>query len=73
MVAFAKTMTVGDGSASDTVLGPVQNSMQYERVKALIASIEAEKLNVAFGDVKVTAAQDKGYFISPVIVSNPPD
>ncbi|KAM0335215.1 hypothetical protein ACHAQA_000257 [Verticillium albo-atrum] len=73
MVAFAKTMTVGDGTASDTVLGPVQNSMQYERVKGLIASIEAEKLNVAFGDVKVTAAQEKGYFISPIIVANPPD
>jgi acyl-CoA reductase-like NAD-dependent aldehyde dehydrogenase len=73
MVAYAKTLVVGDGSAKDTTHGPVQNKMQYDRVKGLIASIEAEKLNVAFGDLNVTAAQKKGYFINPVIVENPPD
>ncbi|KAH7367425.1 4-trimethylaminobutyraldehyde dehydrogenase [Plectosphaerella cucumerina] len=73
MVAYAKTLVVGDGSAKDTTHGPVQNKMQYDRVKGLIASIEAEKLNIAFGDLNVTAAQKKGYFINPVIVENPPD
>lgn len=73
MVAYAKTLVVGDGSVKETTHGPVQNKMQYDRVKGLIASIEEEKLKVAFGDLKVTAAQEKGYFINPVIVENPPD
>ncbi|KAM5357000.1 hypothetical protein ACJZ2D_016718 [Fusarium nematophilum] len=73
MVQYAKTMVVGDGNDHDTVLGPVQNRMQYDRLKDLIASIESEKLEVVLGDTKVTASLKRGYFINPIIIGNPPD
>ncbi|KAM5341357.1 hypothetical protein ACJ41O_014388 [Fusarium nematophilum] len=72
-VATAKSMTVGDGKSEATILGPVQNHLQYQRVKDLIASLESEKLKLALGDPSVTSSQKSGFFIDPVIVDNPPD
>jgi len=36
-VAYAKTVILGDGANQGTDLGPIQNKMQYEKVKALLA------------------------------------
>lgn len=33
MVEFTKTLKVGDGTEEGVFLGPIQNSMQYEKVK----------------------------------------
>ena len=33
MVKFTKTLKVGDGNEEGVFLGPIQNSMQYEKVK----------------------------------------
>ncbi|KAH6871763.1 aldehyde dehydrogenase [Thelonectria olida] len=74
LVEFTKTLTVGDG-LGDAHLGPVQNSLQYQRVKHLLEDIRAENLDVVTGpaSLDLDAANRKGYFINPVIVSNPPD
>jgi acyl-CoA reductase-like NAD-dependent aldehyde dehydrogenase len=36
LVAFAKTVPMGDGLDETMQLGPIQNAMQYERVKELV-------------------------------------
>ena len=36
LVAFAKTIPMGDGLDESVQLGPIQNAMQYERVKELV-------------------------------------
>ncbi|MFZ5691143.1 MAG: aldehyde dehydrogenase family protein [Pseudomonadota bacterium] len=36
LVAFAKTIPMGDGLKDDTQLGPVQNRMQYDKVARLV-------------------------------------
>lgn len=36
LVAFSKTVTMGDGLDESVQLGPIQNAMQYERVKELV-------------------------------------
>ncbi|KAL1868147.1 hypothetical protein Plec18167_008338 [Paecilomyces lecythidis] len=69
LVAFVKTLKVGDGTEPDTFFGPVQNKMQFEKAKDLLSSITADKLSVVLGGL---FEDSKGYFIHPTIVSNPP-
>ncbi|KAK5988245.1 Putative aldehyde dehydrogenase FUS7 [Cladobotryum mycophilum] len=73
MTNYVKTFVVGDGLNQSTTMGPVQNSMQYEKLKQLVASIEEGNLKIATGDIKTTFPDGKGYFMNPVIVDNPPD
>ena len=70
MVKFTKTLKIGEGNEEDVFLGPVQNSMQYEKVKTFFSDIEKEKWNVAVGGKN----DDKpGYFINPTIIDQPAD
>jgi len=70
MVEFTKTLKVGDGMQEGNFLGPVQNSMQYEKVKTFFADIEAAGQKVAVGGVN----EDKpGYFITPTLIDRPKD
>lgn len=70
MVDYAKSLSLGNGFDRNTTLGPIQNAVQYERVKDLAASIRNEGLDMATEDVEVPR---EGYFIPPMIVRNPPD
>jgi acyl-CoA reductase-like NAD-dependent aldehyde dehydrogenase len=66
-----KTLQVGDGFDSKNFCGPLQNSMQFERVKGFFADIEKEKWDVAVGG-KIDSGGE-GYFINPTIIDNPAD
>jgi len=68
MVDYTKTLKVGDGMEEGTFLGPVQNSMQYEKVKTFFSDIETAGQKVAVGGVN----EDKpGYFITPTLIDRP--
>lgn len=70
LVAYARTVEIGNGADPGVGLGPIQNRMQYERVKDLIA--DAHRTGVKFllgGNVP----EGKGYFIPVCILDNPPD
>jgi len=71
MVRFTKTLTVGNGLEDGTTHGPLQNSMQYERVQGFFADIEKQKWTTAVGGKNDDNA--KGYFIQPTIIDNPED
>merc|ERR1712070_1157059 len=62
MVNFTKTIQVGD-SESGSLLGPVQNKMQYEKVKEFFADTKKNGYKFAIGED--TPSSDKGYFIKP--------
>ena len=62
--ALARDVVVGDGSHPDTMLGPLQNREQFERVASLIESARLEGRVVAGGDIP----DRPGYFIPPTIV-----
>lgn len=64
LARLADETVVGDGSLTDTQMGPIQNSMQYERVKELIESAREEGTIIAGGE----AIEGPGYFVSPTIV-----
>jgi len=74
VVDYTKCLRVGDGFNSNTHLGPVQNEMQYNRVKEFLDDIEKKDLKVALGGFSNNSFNaGKGYFINPTIVDNPRD
>jgi acyl-CoA reductase-like NAD-dependent aldehyde dehydrogenase len=61
---LARETIVDDGLKQGTKLGPLQNKMQYEKVKGFIEDARANGTIVAGGEY----SDRKGYFISPTIV-----
>lgn len=70
LIAFVKTLKVGEGTEPDVFFGPVQNKMQFEKAKDLFNSISTEKLKAVLGG---SIEESKGYFIHPTIIHNPPE
>lgn len=69
LVAIARAIKVGDGAEQGTVLGPVQNRRQYERVLDLLDDAKKSGLTLLQG----ADVPDGGYFIPVTIVDNPPE
>ncbi|EMT67059.1 Phenylacetaldehyde dehydrogenase [Fusarium odoratissimum] len=72
LASTVKSLPVGDGLESTTAMGPVQNHLQFDRVKSLLANIQSHGLKLAAGSTSPSDA-GKGYFITPTVVDNPPD
>ncbi|KAF7558196.1 hypothetical protein G7Z17_g16 [Cylindrodendrum hubeiense] len=70
LVKHVENYTLGDGSQQGVTHGPLQNSMQYERVKTFFADIEKQGWKVATGG-KIDPSS--GYFITPTIIDRPPE
>ena len=62
---------VGDGTEEDTDLGPIQNSMQYGKVKDYFADCHANGYKFALGGRIDENA--KGWFVPVSLVDNPPE
>lgn len=70
LVAAAAQVKVGNGAEPDTLVGPIQNKAQFERVKDLIADSRAHGYTFAF---EGEAPQGPGFFVPLTILDNPPD
>jgi acyl-CoA reductase-like NAD-dependent aldehyde dehydrogenase len=70
MAAFVKNMKVGSSDEQGVMVGPMQNEMQYEKVKDFFA--DSKKNGYKFLGDDVVAAS-KGFFIQPTIIDNPPN
>ena len=64
LAAIANNTIIGDGLKQGTQLGPLQNRMQFEKVKELIEDAKKTGKVIAGGEV----LEEKGYFIRPTIV-----
>lgn len=75
LVKFTATIKTGPGFEPDVLVGPIQNSMQYEKVKSLYAAIATENWTCAYGGSlpASTPTTEGGYFITPAIIDNPPE
>ncbi len=69
LIAISQNVKVGNGAEEGTVLGPVQNERQYERVMDLMADARASGLKMSCGDIP----EGEGYFVPVTIVDNPPE
>ncbi|POS78360.1 aldehyde dehydrogenase (NAD+) [Diaporthe helianthi] len=74
LVKHAGSFTLGDGSTPGVTHGPLQNSMQYNRVKTFFDDIASQGWKVALGGEMPASEQSaKGYFIKPTIIDRPPE
>lgn len=64
LARLAGEAVVGDGLEQGTTMGPLQNKMQYEKVKAFLDDAKASGKVIAGGQ----ALERDGYFIAPTIV-----
>jgi len=71
MVKFTKTLKIGSSFDADVNLGPVQNSMQFEKVKTFFEDSKAKGYKFAVGESDVKP--EKGFFVKPTIIDNPPN
>lgn len=69
LATLAEQAVVGDGLQQGTQLGPLQNKMQYEKVKEILADAKKHGKIIAGGEAK----GGPGYFIKPTIVRDVTD
>lgn len=70
IVDYAKTIKVGDGADQGSDLGPIQNRMQYDKLKDLLADTRSNGFKFLLGGA---VADGPGNFIPVTIIDNPPD
>ncbi|MBY8822164.1 aldehyde dehydrogenase family protein [Sphingomonas colocasiae] len=70
LVDYAATVKVGDGAEQGTDLGPIQNRMQFEKLKDLLADANAQGLRFLAGGA---VSEGPGFFVPIAIVDNPPE
>ncbi|OCH90319.1 aldehyde dehydrogenase family protein [Obba rivulosa] len=71
LVAYARTINVGDVSLPGVGVGPVQNRVQFEKVKEFLTDCRQNGYKFALGG-EVDPSR-KGYFVPITIVDNPPE
>ena len=71
LVAYARTVKVGDGAEPDTQLGPIQNEPQYHKVLEYFDDCAAAGQRFAIGGEVDRDAP--GWFLPVTIVDNPPE
>ncbi|KAL2820252.1 aldehyde dehydrogenase domain-containing protein [Aspergillus cavernicola] len=72
--AFTKTLKLGEGNEEGVFMGPIQNAMQYEKVKSFFSDITKDQLSLSNGGICTDnpgEAGGRGYFIRPTIIDKP--
>lgn len=69
LATLAAKVKVGDGAEAGTVLGPLQNRRQFERVQELLEDARAQGLTLIQGP----APQGPGFFMPVTLVDDPPE
>jgi acyl-CoA reductase-like NAD-dependent aldehyde dehydrogenase len=69
LAKLAKEAVVGDGFEQGTQMGPLQNKMQFEKVKGFLEDAKKNGKVIAGGE----PLDRPGYFIPPTIVRDIPD
>lgn len=70
LIAYAKTVKVGNGAESDTQLGPIQNKPQYDKLRDLLDDTRRSGASFRMGGQVDDAP---GFFIPVTLVDNPSD
>ncbi|MEJ2458030.1 MAG: aldehyde dehydrogenase family protein, partial [Novosphingobium sp.] len=66
---FAEAAVVDDGTKQGATVGPVQNKMQYDKVRGLIEDAKSRGTVIA----EAGKPDRPGYFIAPTIIGDLPD
>jgi acyl-CoA reductase-like NAD-dependent aldehyde dehydrogenase len=71
MGQFAATLKVGEGNEEGVMMGPIQNEVQFDRVRGFLKEGKDKGWKYAAGGELMK--NEKGYFVTPTIVDNPPN
>ncbi|EMD33480.1 hypothetical protein CERSUDRAFT_87324 [Gelatoporia subvermispora B] len=71
LVAYARTITVGDVSQPGVGVGPVQNRVGFKKVKSFLEDCKKNGYKFALGGE--VDHNRKGFFVPITIVDNPPE
>ncbi|WP_216854652.1 aldehyde dehydrogenase family protein [Rhodococcus opacus] len=71
LVKYGRTVKVGNGTDTDTQLGPIQNLQQYEKVGEYFDDCAANGYTFALGGQIDPNAE--GWFVPVTLVDNPPE
>ncbi|KAH8815296.1 aldehyde dehydrogenase [Xylogone sp. PMI_703] len=67
--AIVKTYRAGEGFCS-----PIQNKMQYEKVKSIYDDCEKQEYEFAVGGANIsTDGKRPGFFVEPAVIAKPPE
>jgi acyl-CoA reductase-like NAD-dependent aldehyde dehydrogenase len=72
LIAYTKTIKVGDGADKDTQLGPIQNEPQYKKVLEYFEDCKKNGYRFAVGG-EIDPSKKQGWFIPVTLVDNPPE
>lgn len=70
-VDYARQQKLGNGLDAEVTVGPVQNKMQFDKVRTFLDDIKANGQNIVLGG-EVDDSRP-GYFIPVTVVDNPPE
>ena len=70
LVAYAKSVTMGEWTGPYVELGPLQNRMQYDKVRDLLEDSRAQGHKFLLGG---EVPDRPGYFIPVTLIDNPPE
>jgi acyl-CoA reductase-like NAD-dependent aldehyde dehydrogenase len=70
LVKIGRSVKVGDGTAEGTQLGPIQNRLQYQRLRSLIEDSRSHGHRFLLGG---DIPEGKGFFFPVTLIDNPPD
>ncbi|KAF5617209.1 aldehyde dehydrogenase (NAD+) [Fusarium tjaetaba] len=71
VIKFLGALKTGDFSDPEAFFGPIQNKMQYEKLRRLYEEVDKQGWKRAIGGASTASA--KGYFMPPVLIENPPE
>ncbi|RZJ76693.1 MAG: aldehyde dehydrogenase family protein [Flavobacterium sp.] len=69
LAAYAKTISVGDGTDPRSQLGPIQNRQQYDRIIDLLQDSKDNGYQFLLGGLP---ERKSGYFVPLTLIDNPP-
>ncbi|MWB77622.1 aldehyde dehydrogenase family protein [Pseudooceanicola sp. 216_PA32_1] len=70
VLRVVETMTVGDPTRPDTVLGPVANKAQFDRVQSMIRTGIDEGARMICGGPGRPEGMETGFFVRPTVFSD---
>jgi acyl-CoA reductase-like NAD-dependent aldehyde dehydrogenase len=67
LAEIARSVKIGDGMDDDVEMGPIQNKMQYDRVRGILEDTKNEGARILAGG---EMPDGPGYFMTPTIVAD---
>jgi len=68
--ATVEAIVIGDPGKDETMLGPIANRAQFQRVQAMIAAGIEEGASLVCGGPGQPAGMERGFFVRPTVFSN---